>query len=302
MACGKGASKVKKVNNKIKGTVGEKFFVGTIYVILLLFGIIALYPFWNVIMVSISSSEYVSRGEITLFAKGVNFEAYTAVLKSPSIFTGYKNTLIVTILTTLLGVLTTAMTAYPLSRESLPGKKAILIFVSITMWFNAGMIPRFLVMKNLNLLDSLVGLSLANMLTAYNITVMRSFFMGLPKSLEESAQLDGCNDLQILFKIILPLSLSSVATIGLWIAVAAWNQFFEPMLFLSSASKYTLQIFLRDIVVNANVNANDMEMGATTSDMVRYATIIVATVPVLIVYPFIQKYFVKGVMVGAVKG
>ena len=293
---------MKKVNNKIKGTVGEKFFVGTIYVILLLFGIIALYPFWNVIMVSISSSEYVSRGEITLFAKGVNFEAYTAVLKSPSIFTGYKNTLIVTILTTLLGVLTTAMTAYPLSRESLPGKKAILIFVSITMWFNAGMIPRFLVMKNLNLLDSLVGLSLANMLTAYNITVMRSFFMGLPKSLEESAQLDGCNDLQILFKIILPLSLSSVATIGLWIAVAAWNQFFEPMLFLSSASKYTLQIFLRDIVVNANVNANDMEMGATTSDMVRYATIIVATVPVLIVYPFIQKYFVKGVMVGAVKG
>ena len=293
---------MKKVNNKIKATVGEKFFVGTIYVILFLFGIIALYPFWNVIMVSISGSEYVSRGEITLFAKGFNLDAYAAVLKSPSIFIGYKNTLIVTVITTVLGVLTTAMTAYPLSRESLPGKKAILIFVSITMWFNAGMIPRFLVMKNLNLLDSLVGLSLANMLTAYNITVMRSFFMGLPKSLEESAQLDGCNDLQILFKIILPLSMSSIATIGLWIAVAAWNQFFEPMLFLSSTSKYTLQIFLRDIVVNANVNANDMEMGATTTDMVRYATIIVATVPVLIVYPFIQKYFVKGVMVGAVKG
>lgn len=291
-----------KVNNKIKESTGSRIYSAVIYIILALFAIIALYPFWNVVMVSFSSSEYVSKGAVTLFPKGFNFEAYTTVLKSASIFTGYKNTIIVTLLTTVLGVITTALTAYPLAKESLPGKKVFIIFVSITMWFNAGMIPRFLVMKNLNLLDSLVGLALANMLTGYNVVVMKSFFEGIPKSLEESAQLDGCNDMQTLFKVVLPLSKSSIATIGLWIAVAAWNSFFEPMLFLSSSSKYTLQIFLRDIVVNSNIAANDMEIGVVTSDMVRYATIIVATVPVLIVYPFIQKYFVQGTMVGAVKG
>lgn len=291
-----------KNNNRIKSNFGEKIYSGVIYSILTLFAIAALYPFWNVVVVSLSGSEYVSKGAVTLIPRGFNIEAYKSVLQSKSIFTGYKNTLIVTVLTTVFGVLCTAMTAYPLSKKTLPGKKFFLIFVSITMWFNAGMIPRFLVMKNLNLLDSLMGLVLANLATGYNVTVMRSFFMGMPSSLEESAQLDGCNDIQILFHIILPLSLSSVATIGLWIAVAAWNQFFEPMLFLSSTDKYTLQIFLRDIVVNSNVAANDMEMGAVTSEMVRYATIIVATVPVLLVYPFIQKYFVKGVMVGAVKG
>lgn len=293
-----------KSNNKIKTNIGDKIYVSIVYVVLAVIAIAALYPFLNIVMVSISGAEYVSRGEVTIWPKGVNLDAYKSVLESPSIFIGYKNTLFVTLLTTILGVLTTALTAYPLSKETLPGKKGLLIFVSITMWFHAGMIPRFLVMKNLDLLDSLVGLSLACMLSGYNVVVMRNFFMGLPKALEESAQLDGCNDLQILFKIILPLSLSSIATIALWIAVSAWNAFFEPMLFLNTSSKYTLQIFLRDIVVNSTLASNDMdmEMGAVTSDMVRYATIMVATIPILLVYPFIQKYFVQGVTVGAVKG
>ena len=293
-----------KSNNKIKTNIGDKIYVSIVYVVLAVIAIAALYPFLNIVMVSISGAEYVSRGEVTIWPKGVNLDAYKSVLESPSIFIGYKNTLFVTLLTTILGVLTTALTAYPLSKETLPGKKGLLIFVSITMWFHAGMIPRFLVMKNLDLLDSLVGLSLACMLSGYNVVVMRNFFMGLPKALEESAQLDGCNDLQILFKIILPLSLSSIATIALWIAVGAWNAFFEPMLFLNTSSKYTLQIFLRDIVVNSTLASNDMdmEMGAVTSDMVRYATIMVATIPILLVYPFIQKYFVQGVTVGAVKG
>lgn len=291
-----------KANNKIKSNINDKLYISVIYVLLVIIAVATLYPFWNVVMVSISGSEYVSKGEITILPKGVNFEAYKSVLKSPSILIGYKNTIIVTVLTTFLGVLATAFTAYPLSRDTLPGKKGILIFISITMWFSAGMIPRFLVMKNLNLLDSLVGLSLASMLSAYNIVVMRNFFMGIPKSLEESAHLDGCNEFQVLFKIIIPLSLSSISTIGLWIAVATWNNFFEPMLFLSSSSKYTLQIFLRDIVLNSTLTSNEMEMGAVSSDMVRYATIMVATLPILLVYPFIQKHFVQGVTVGAVKG
>lgn len=287
---------------KIKRSLGDTVYMTVIYTILTLFGIVTLYPFLNVLAVSLSEAEPVLRGDISVLPRGFNFDAYKSVMQSSTIWTGYKNTLFVVALETFFGVICTAMTAYPLSKSSLPGKKFFLIFVSITIWFTAGMIPRFLVMKNLGLLDSLVGLVLANLITGYNVTVMRNFFLGIPASLEESALLDGCNDMQVLFKIILPLSKPVIATISLWIAVASWNNFFEPMLFISSNAKYTLQIFLRDIVVNANVAASDMEVGAVTSDMIRYATIMVATLPVLCVYPFIQKYFVKGVMVGAVKG
>lgn len=293
---------IKTKNKAIKMGFGEKVWIIAVHLILLLFAIIALYPFLNVVAVSLSGSEYVSKGAISLIPKGLNIEAYKSVLQSESIFTGYKNTIFVAVMTTVFGVFCTAMTAYPLSKKTLPGNKFFLILISITMWFNAGMIPRFLVMKSFGLLDSLTGLVIAHLITGYNVTVMRSFFIDMPPSLEESAKLDGCNDIQVLFRIVLPLSLPSVATIGLWIAVAAWNQFFEPMLLLNSTSKYTLQIFLRDIVVNSNLAANNMEAGTITSDMVKYATIIVATVPVLLAYPFIQKYFVKGRMDGAVKG
>ncbi len=287
--------------NKIKQTTGDRIYLTIVYIILILFAIAALYPFLNVIAVSISGSEFVSKGDVGIIPKGLNIEAYKSVLKSKSILIGYKNTIYVTVLTTILGVICTALTAYPLSRETLPGKKAILIFISITMWFNAGMIPRFLVMKELNLLDNLNGLVIANLATAYNVTVMRNFFMGIPKSIEESASIDGCNDIQILFKIVLPLSMPIMSTVALWVMVACWNAFFDPMLFLNDMNKYTLQIFLRDIVIKANAAANDIEAGAVTSDTIRYATIIVATVPVLVVYPFVQKYFVQGTMTGAVK-
>lgn len=287
--------------NKIKQKPGDRIYSIAVHCIMLLVGIIALYPFLNVVAVSFSGSEYVSKGAISIIPKGFNIEAYKSVMQSKNIFIGYKNTLYVTLLTTFLGVLCTAIMAYPLSKSTLPGKKFFLIMISITMWFHPGMIPRFLVMKELKLLDSLNGLVLLNLMTAYNVTVMRSFFMNIPKSIEESAKLDGCNDIQTLFRIVLPLSMPILSTVGLWIMVACWNAFFDPMLMINDMNKYTLQIFLRDIVVNASASANDIETGAATSEMVRYATIIVATVPVLIVYPFIQKYFVKGTMVGAVK-
>lgn len=287
---------------KIKTGLGDRIYSGVIYVILLLFGIAALYPFLHVIAVSLSSSGYVSSGLVSIIPKGFNIEAYRGVLTNKMIFTGYKNTIYVTVMTTVLGVIVTAMTAYPLSRESLPGRKFFLIFISITILFHAGMIPRFLVMKQLGLLDSLNGLVLAALTSGYNVTVMRSFFMNIPKSLEESASLDGCNDIQILFKIVFPLSKSILSTVALWIMVACWNAFFDPMLFLNDIDKYTLQIFLRDIVVKSSRAANDAETGIVASDSVKYATIMVATVPVLLFYPFIQKYFVQGVTAGAVKG
>ncbi len=287
---------------KIKTGIGDRVYSGVIYTVLLLFGIAALYPFLHVIAVSLSSSGYVSSGLVSIFPKGFNVEAYMGVLTNKMIYTGYKNTIYVTVMTTVLGVICTAMTAYPLSRDSLPGRKFFLIFISITILFHAGMIPRFLVMKQLGLLDSLNGLVLAALTSGYNVTVMRSFFMNIPKSLEESASLDGCNDMQILFKIVFPLSKSILSTVALWIMVACWNAFFDPMLFLNDIDKYTLQIFLRDIVVKSSRAANDAETGIVASDSVKYATIMVATVPVLLFYPFIQKYFVQGVTAGAVKG
>ena len=177
---------------KIKTGAGDLIYSGVIYVILLLFGIAALYPFLHVIAVSLSSSGYVSSGLVSIIPKGFNVEAYAGVLANKMIFTGYKNTIYVTLFTTVLGVICTAMTAYPLSRESLPGKKIFLIYISITILFHAGMIPRFLVMIQLGLLNSLNGLVLAGLTSGYNVTVMRSFFMNIPRSLEESALLDGC--------------------------------------------------------------------------------------------------------------
>lgn len=295
---------MQKINKgkKVKSSFGDNLYSAVIHIVLLLFGIAALYPFLHVIAVSFSSSDYVSSGLVSIFPKGFNVEAYAGVFKNSRIFTGYKNTIYVTVLTTVLGVIVTAMTAYPLSRETLPGRKIFLVFISATILFHAGMIPRFLVMKQLGLLDSLNGLVLAALTSGYNVTVMRNFFMNIPKSLEESASLDGCTDVQILFKIVIPLSKPIMSTVALWIMVAMWNAFFDPMLFLNDMNKYTLQVYLRDIVVKSSQAANDAEMGLVASDSVRYATIMVATVPVLLFYPFIQKYFVQGVTVGAVKG
>lgn len=289
---------------KTKGTVvkqslGDRIYSVIVYVILIAFSICALYPFLHVIAVSLSGESYVARGAITIIPKGLNVRAYKEVLENPSIITGYKNTIYVTVLNVIFGVIVTATTAYPLSKKKLPGKTAFTIFVCITMWFHAGMIPQFLVMKQLGLLDSLTGLALAQLTSGYNVIVMKNFFMGIPDSLEESAKLDGANDMQVLFRIVVPLSKPIMSTVALWLAVASWNAFMQPMMYLIDNSKFTLQIFLRSIVLNASVEYE--EIGSGMTDMIRYATIMVATLPILVAYPFVQKYFVKGTLVGAVK-
>lgn len=289
----------KRKGTVVRQSLGDRIFVVGVYFILIAFAICALYPFLHVIAVSLSNESYVARGAITIIPKGLNFRAYEEVLGNGRILTGYKNTIYVTILDVIFGVVVTAMTAYPLSKKKLPGKTALTIFICITMWFQVGMIPNFLVMKQLGLLNSLNGLVLAQLTTGYNVIVMKNFFAGIPDSLEESAKLDGANDVQVLFRIVIPLSKPIISTVALWIAVASWNNFFQPMMYLVDNDKYTLQIFLRDIVLNASVNSEEAASGMT--DMIRYATIMVATIPILVVYPYIQKYFVQGTMVGAVK-
>ncbi len=217
-------------------------------------------------------------------------------------FRAYGNTLFVVIVGTLLSMVLTIMAAFIISRSDLPGKKFITFAITLTMWFSGGMIPMFLLIRKLGLYDNLFALILPTAISAYNVIVMRSFFMSLPASLEESAQLDGANDLIILFRILVPLSMPSIATVTLWVAVAYWNAYTPALLYLSTRSKFTLQLVLRDIVFN-NTMAQYMDgTNEVVSESLIYANIILTMLPIMLLYPFLQKYFIKGVMIGAIKG
>jgi ABC-type glycerol-3-phosphate transport system permease component len=210
---------------------------------------------------------------------------------------------------TLGSVIIVALAAYPISKKRLIFRKFFTFSIMLTLWFQAGMIPTFLVVKNLGLIDSHAALILVPLLSAYHVIIMRTFFENVPAELEESATIDGANDIQILTRIYMPLSKPVIATISLWVAVGLWNAFLEPLLYLNDSRKYTLQLVLREIVI-ANTGFNlGIDTGTDHGDefevvaeSVKYATVIIATVPILMIYPFVQKYFVKGVMIGAVKG
>lgn len=297
---------ITKRNTVLKESLGDKIYSYINIFLLIAIGVITLYPFLNVVAVSISGRGFVARGEVGIIPKGITFAAYKKIWDSGALNMAYLNTIYTTVITTVLGLTLTTFLAYPLSKKSLPGRKGLTLFVSITMWFHAGMIPSFLVMQRLGLLDTLSAVILSQLVAAYNVIVMIGFFSNIPESLEESAKLDGANDIMILFKIVLPLSMPVLATVALWIAVAQWNNFFQALIYLQSREKFTLQIVLRDIVLSSSSAdygmIDDTDAAGAVTESIRYATILVATVPVLIIYPFVQKYFVKGVMIGSVKG
>ena len=267
-----------------------------------------LYPFLHIIAISLSGRFPVARGEVTFYPKAITVNAYQKVLESTALFRSYANTVFITVVGTVLSVFFVSLAAYPLSKKNLPGNRFITFLLTITLWFNAGMIPQFFVVQRLGLYDSLWSLILSPLISAYYVIVMRNFFENIPSSLEESARLDGSTDLGILFRIIYPLSMPVLSTVALWVAVAHWNSFFEPLLYLKSRQKYTLQLALRDIILANSANEYNLDVDPmihefeVVTESVQYATIIVATLPVLAVYPLLQKYFVKGVLVGAIKG
>jgi putative aldouronate transport system permease protein len=267
-----------------------------------------LYPFLHVIAVSLSGRFPVARGEVTFYPKDITLNAYQKILESKALFRSYANTILIVVAGTILSVFFISLAAYPLSKKKLPGNRLITFLLTITLWFNAGMIPQFFVVQRLGLYDSLWSLILTPLISAYYVIVMRNFFENMPSSLEESARLDGCTDIGILFRIIYPLSLPVLSTVALWVAVAHWNSFFEPLLYLKSREKYTIQLALRDIILANSANEYNLDVDPmihefeVVTESVQYATIIAATLPILVVYPFLQKYFVKGVLVGAIKG
>lgn len=284
-----------------------------IYISLILLVIITLYPVVYVLSVSLSSAEAYESGKVILYPIDVNLDAYKFVFNEGRVPKSFVNSVLYTVIYTAGALMLTTSMAYPLSRskERVPFHGLITKLVVVSMFFSAGMIPNYILVKNLGLMNSMWALILPAIITTYNLVVMRSFFEGIPIDLEEAAFIDGANEVVIFFKIMLPLSKAALATVGLFYGVYMWNSWFSAMLYLKDESKYPLQLIIRELIMQNQLAAElaaqgDTSMmdstGATNTETVRYATLFVSIVPMLAVYPFIQKYFVKGVMVGSVKG
>ncbi|MBD2844307.1 carbohydrate ABC transporter permease [Paenibacillus sp. IB182496] len=271
--------------------------------LLLLFSATVLYPFIYMISVSLSSSAYIMRGEVTLLPKGFTTHVYETIFNSSRIVTGYKNTIMYVVFGTTISLVLTTMAAYSLARKTLVMRKQITFFIIFTMLFNGGMIPTFLVVRSIGLLDTIWAMVLPTAISAWNLFVMRTFFQGMPVELEESGNMDGLGDIGVLTRIILPLSKPVLATIGLFYGVAIWNNFFSALLYLRDSELFPLQVVIRQLVMMGIIttegqNSDEMEV----DQAVKFATIIIGTLPIIMTYPFLQKYFVKGVLIGSVKG
>ena len=275
--------------------------------VMILFSLIMLYPMWYVVVASLSDAKALmaSSGMIFLPIK-MNFAAYKAAFSNPLLLSGYGITLFVVVFGTFLGVLFTFVAAYFFSRRDVKLQKPLMILLFITMYFSGGIIPFYFTVKDVGLNNSVWALIIPTIMTTYNMIIVRTSMYGIPASLEEAAEIDGANHITILFKVILPLSKASLAVIALYYAVAKWNAWFNAMIFIKDREKWPLQLVLREILVENSTNT--MMQGGLSSDdafvseTIKYATIVISTLPILCVYPFIQKYFVGGIMIGAVKG
>lgn len=295
---------------KIKKTIGEAIFDACNYTFLLLLSLSILYPFIQLLNTSLSNPDLIMPGQILWFPKGLTLNAYKNIFQDPMLYSGYGNTLYRTIFGTATAVLVTILTAYPLSKRELPYRKFFTALFLFTMFFQGGIIPEYLLIKNLGLINNRLTYIIPHLVQIFDMIIMRNFFMSLPSEMEESAKIDGAGEFRTLFQIIIPLSLPVIATVTLWIAVSNWNAWFDSMLYFTDPSKQVVQIYLRRIVVQAtDVEVQRMmeeiqrESGIrTTPETIKAAVLMVTTIPIVCVYPFVQKYFVKGVMVGSVKG
>ena len=291
--------------NRIKEAVSDRILYIITVIIMLAAFIVTLYPFLYVLSMSLSDQGAVLRQEVWLFPKGLNLHSYEKVFADPAIWTAYGNTLFYTIAGTILNVFMTCMMAYPLSRKQFWGRNTISMLVVFTMLFSGGMIPNFLLIKNLGLYNTRWALILPGAISAYNLFLARTYFSGLPNSLVESASIDGATEATILRKIIVPLSMPIIAVLTLFYAVGHWNSYFNALLYIPDIKKQPLQMFLvkllvleQDLMAEGGADALELTLQAMQT---KYATIIVVILPILCVYPFLQKYFTQGVMIGAIK-
>ncbi|MDK8182727.1 carbohydrate ABC transporter permease [Paenibacillus sp. UMB4589-SE434] len=299
----------------VKESRGDKIFVILNYIYLSIALLVVLYPVLYIISASISDPKYVNSGEMWLLPKGITFEGYLRVFENSKIWSGYGNTILYTTVGTLVNLFVTLPAAYSLSRSDFVGRGFFMGMFMVTMFFGGGLVPGYLLVKNLGMINSMWALILPGAASVWNIIVARTFFQStIPKELQEAAHIDGCTNMRLFIKIVLPLSAPIIAVMALFYGVGHWNSYFSALIYLNEESKYPLQMILRQILVlqemsaettgaaiNASV-ASALNNKADAASLLKYAVIIVSTLPVVAVYPFLQRYFVQGVMIGSVKG
>lgn len=292
-------------SNAIKSKPSEKAFTVFNYVFFILAGITTLVPFINLIAKSFSSEGAVISGKVGLLPIGFQTGTYGYVLRDSMFLNSLKISILLTIVGTLLSLTLTTLTAYPLSKTRLRGRKWLLLMFIFTMLFSGGLIPVYLLMNNLHLVNTLAVLILPGMVSVFNMLIIKNYFEGLPDSLEESAKLDGAGNIRTLIYVMLPLSLPVLATIALFFAVGFWNDYFASMIYITDPGLKPLQLYLKELLVSSSGEFMKENIDAAlnvTPQSIQAASILLATLPILVVYPFLQKYFVKGVLVGSVKG
>ncbi|MBO7359425.1 MAG: carbohydrate ABC transporter permease [Clostridia bacterium] len=293
----------------IRDSRGDRVFAAAVYVLVTLILILVSYPLIYVVSASFSNPLDIITGKLILFPRELSVRAYQAVFRSKDLLTGYKNTIIYAVAGTAINIILTTTGAYALSRKDMWGRTAVTFMISFTMFFGGGMIPTYIVIKNLGLLNSFWVMVLPGAISATNLLIMRNYFANsVPQEIIEAAYMDGCSNVGTLIRVVLPTSMSIVAVMVIFYLVGHWNSYFSALLYLSTRSKYTLQVFLREILIKNDYG--DMGTGGEASSVemtllyesLKFAVIVVSTLPMMLFYPFMQRYFVKGVMMGSIKG
>lgn len=289
----------------VKRSVPSRTFDVVVFILVLVTVLVCIIPFIYIISVSLSSNSAIVSQKVTLYPVEFTMQTYQTVFSDQSMVYSLGYSVVLTVVYTVMSMAVTVLAAYPLTKRNLKGRSFFLAIILFTMYFSGGLIPDYILVKSLNLLNSMWSLILPGLLSVYNMIILKSFFQSIPESLEEAAALDGCNEMQTLVRIVLPLSMPSIATLSLFYAVSRWNGFMDALFYITKPSLYPIQLKLYQIINVSQSMTNQME-GSIGQDVapegLKAASVMFATVPILLVYPWLQKYFVSGVMIGAVKG
>ncbi|ULL15159.1 carbohydrate ABC transporter permease [Paenibacillus sp. H1-7] len=290
-----------------KGHSDEKVFDAIVNTLAALVLVAVLYPLLFIVSASFSDPALVLNGEVLLLPKQVTLEAYKNVFENEQIWNGYLNSIIYTAVGTAINLIMTTLAAYPLSRPDLPGRGGIMFFVTLTMFFSGGLIPSYLLVKSLGMVNTMWALIIPGAIATYNLIVMRTYFQSsIPWELQEAAHMDGCSNWKLLTHVILPLSKPILAVMVLFYAVGHWNSYFNALIYIRNKELYPLQLVLREVLMVSQADAVDSNVGLESkvllAESIKYVVIIISSLPVLLMYPFVQRHFVKGVMIGSLKG
>ncbi|UJF34296.1 carbohydrate ABC transporter permease [Paenibacillus hexagrammi] len=290
----------------MRASRGERIFYSVNYILLFLISITCLYPLINILAISLSSNDAIISGKVQIWPVGFSLTSYDAIMKGSSVLDAFRNSLIITIVGAAICMLFTLLAAYPLSRKEFYGRKAFTLAIVFTMLFNGGLIPNYLLVKSLGLIDSYFAIWLPTAISVYNMLIMKSYFENLPQELEDAARIDGASEWTFIIRIVLPLSAPMLATIALFYTVGLWNSFLNVLIYINDPLKYNLSVLVQQMVSSQSIiqdfSNNLEEISKLTPEGVKAAGVIILILPVMIVYPFVQKYFVKGAMIGAIKG